>query len=365
MNSIASRFALLSLVGLSAPIAHAADMSLAGFGSIVAGKVMSGDGYIANFRDLGIYGKHGAGALGPDSQGYLNPETRFGVQGSVGINEAAKLTVQAVARGSDDYSPKVTWAYLTWKLAPSVNVQAGKMGIPVYQFSDKMDVGFAYPWLRVPADAYSLEATSVSGARITHQGALANVAVTTTLWSGTSSGYTPLMSYLFSAPISRDNTFKGIVSEASFGPAQLRLSYTKNNLKQRTTDATQGFRNEDFKNSFIDVAAQYELGDLTLIAEWNKDKPFYTSWFISGVYQFGTNAFYVTRSKFILDEPWEKHPTWSVGVRHDIGSNMALKFDVTRMTDQGMNPFSGARNPVIKIAPGDATIASVGIDFVF
>lgn len=369
-SAVVSRFVLAGLVVCAASTAVQAQtpqVAVSGFGSIVAGGVVDGDGYIANYTQLGIYGKNGsAGVFGPKDLGYLNPESRFGLQGTVTLDEATRVTLQAVARGTKDYEPKIEWAYLTRELASNLNAQVGKMRLPVYLHSDKMDVGFAYPWLRVPADTYSLDAVTFTGAKLNHDFTQGELSQRTSLWAGTDNS-TPnqLMSYLFSTPINRENKFVGLVSDTGYGPWQFRVSYTVNDMKQTTPDPANAFRNETFANTFLDVALQYQIGDLTLIGEWNKDKPFYTSYFVSGVYQMGVNSVYLTYSKFTLDEPWEKHPTVSLGLRRDIGSNMAFKVDATRMTDEGLNPFSGKPNPVIKIAPGHATVLSVGLDFIF
>lgn len=341
--------------------------SIRGFGSVVAGTVTSGDGAIANYRDLGIYGRHGAApAIGPDSQGSLRPESRVGAQVSAQFSPVFKATVQAIARGSQDFDPKINWAYLTWQANPATTVQVGRLGVPVYMYSDKMDIGFAYPWIRVPQDAYSIEMEHYHGARISHKYRAGVFNMESMLWAGTYGDDSPLMTYLFSTPIRRDNRFAGIVQDIYYGDTQVRFSYTKNKMKQSASNAANAFRNAEFDNRFIDVAIQHQFGDFTVIAEWNKNKPFYTSWLASGIYQFTEKlSGYVTRSKFVLDEPWEKHPTVSVGARYDLTGNMSLKADVTQMKDQGRNPFTGGANPVIKIAPGDSTLLSVGLDFVF
>ena len=341
--------------------------SISGFGSLVAGTVTSGDGAIANYRDLGIYGRHGAAAtIGPDSQGSLRPESRVGAQVSAQFSPEFKATVQAIARGSQDFDPKINWAYLTWQATPATTVQVGRLGIPVYLYSDKMDIGFAYPWIRVPQDTYSIEMEHYQGARISHRYRAGPFNMESMAWAGSYGDDSPLMTYLFSTPIRRDNRFVGIVQDISYGDTQVRFSYTKNKMKQSTSNAANAFRNAEFDNRFIDIAIQHQFGDFTVIGEWNQNKPFYKSWLASGVYQFTEKlSGYVTHSKFILDEPWEKHPTWSVGARYDLTGNMSLKADVTQMKDQGRNPFTGASNPVIKIAPGDSTLLSVGLDFVF
>lgn len=343
-----------------------AQVSVSGFGSIVAGKVTTGDGYIANYTELGIYGKNGSAKFGPTDQSWLNQETRFGIQASMNINESTRATAQIVARGTQKYSPNVEWLFVTHEVTSNLNVQAGKLRVPVYLYSDKMDVGFAYPWLRVPADTYSLDTVSFNGGKVNYDFTRGEFSLKLSAWAGTSDEQkSRLMSYLFGTTINRYHRFTGVVADSIYGPFQVRASYTADRMDQSTPDPMNAFRNEKFDEKFIDLALQYQLGDFTFVAEWNQDKPFYKSDFQSVIYQFGVNSVYLTKSKFVLDEPWEQHHTTSIGLRREIGSNMSVKFDLTRMTDQGKNPFTGGTNPVIQIRPGHATTASVSFDFIF
>jgi len=357
----------LCVWALSGASAQAQDrFSLSGFGSLVAGKVTSGDGYIASYPTLGIYGKHGGANFGPDQRSWFNPETRLGLQAGLRLADTTRLTGQVMARGADKYKPKAEWFYLTHEFSPELDLQAGQMRLPVYMYSDKMDVGFAYPWLRVPSDAYSLDSVNYTGARLNYRLNLGDISARLSLWGGKDKDLNSrLMSYLFSTQIDRRHSFSGVVGDVSWGDLQLRATYTRDSMKQSTPNPAQAFRNENFKGEFYDLALSYQAGDFTLLAEWNKDRPFYSSWYLSGVYQFGVNSAYLTYSRFILDLPWEKHNQVAIGWRRDIGSNMALKFDVTRLRDQGRNPFSGAANPVIKLGAGHATVASVALDFIF
>lgn len=355
----------LALLAASSATA-AADLSLIGFGSIVAGAVVKGDGYIADYPNMGIYGKHGNPKFGPKDDGWLNQETRFGLQGTAALNDSTRATIQLTSRGTRDYQPQVEWFYATHELSDQLDVQAGKMRLPVYLYSDKMDVGFAYPWLRVPSDAYSLDSVNFSGARVNYKFNRGDASARLSLYGGTDiEDNSKLMSYLFDTEIDRKHRFSGVVADLGYDFAQLRLSYTRDKMQQTTPDPANAFRNENFNEEFFDVALQLQFGNLTLLGEWNRDRPFYKSWYTSAVYQMNKNAFYATYSEFKLDLPWEKHNQTSVGIRRDIGTNMALKFDVTYLRDKGLNPFTGAPNPVIKIPPGNATVASVAFDFIF
>lgn len=338
---------------------------LSGFGSLVWGDVVDGDGYIANYPNLGIYGRHGSVGFGPPQERRFNPETRLGLQSSVTLGPV-RGTVQLISRGTNEYSPRFEWAYLSWEASPRLDFQAGKMRLPVYLYSDKMDVGFAYPWLRVPSDAYSLDSVNYKGARVNYRVQWGELNTRLSLWGGKQEDPgSRLMSYLFDTRIDRSHRFAGVVADSSWGELQLRMTYTYDRMEQSTPNPAQAFRNERFREEFYDIALSYPIGNLTLVAEWNKDRPFYKSWYVSGIYQTGAWSFYGVYSRFILDLPWEKHSQRALGLRRDLGSAMALKFDLTRLHDKGLNPFTGRPNPVIKMGRGHATVASVALDFIF
>lgn len=346
--------------------ATAADAQISGYGSIVSGYVVQGDGYIANYTGLGIYGKNGSADFGPRDQSWLNPESRFGVQAIVPLSESTRVTTQVVARGVDNYQPKVEWLYLTHDLGADTNVQVGKMRVPVYLYSDKMDVGFAFPWVRMPSDAYSLDSVNFSGTKVNHSFLSGDFSSRLTVWAGTDHDpKSKLMSYLFNTTIDRRHQFFGVVADSTWKNLQVRLSYTWDKMEQTASDPAYAWRTQNFDERFADLAILYQLGNWTFVGEVNGDAPFYKSGFVSAIYQRGVNSYYITQSEFRLDEPWEKHKQTAIGWRRDIGDNMAVKLDITRLRDYGMNPFTGQPNPVIKLGNGHSTVITSSIEFVF
>ena len=91
---------------INAPaLADLSDVQLRGFGSIVAGVVVDGDGYIAEYPNLGIY------------QDYLDlsPESRLGLQAKVPLFDNVSVTAQLISRGSNDFNVEIDWFYLTYE----------------------------------------------------------------------------------------------------------------------------------------------------------------------------------------------------------------------------------------------------------
>ncbi len=341
-----------------APLAQANDnLHVSGFGSVIGAQVIEGSGHVADYPNAGIY----------DDQFDLSKETKFGLQAVATINDRTRFTTQAMSRGANDFEPQVEWMFVNYAIQDDLELQAGKLRVPVYYFSEYMDVGYAYPWIRVPSDAYSLDLTNFNGVQLNYRTYMGSVNIATAVYAGRQTNNSdPLMSYLFDQNVDRD--FTGIVGatlELSTDNTIVKFSYTEADMHEEGT----GYRGiDDYAIQFHDVYVQQSFGDFTVRAEYNRYKPFYESYFASGSYRMGKTTYYVLYSKFELDEPkFEEHDTQSVGVRYDMDARMAFKFDVTQMNDEGMDPFANTPNPVNNDpdGDGDVVIISTGIDFIF
>lgn len=130
------------------------DISISGFGSLVAGTVLDGDGYWARLPEAA-----GQYDTGVDFQ----TVSRLGVQARYKATKELSITGQMMVRGINDFEPELEWFYASYSITPDLSANVGRMRLPVYHYSDYMDVGIAYPWLRVPSDAYSLAVTNYHG----------------------------------------------------------------------------------------------------------------------------------------------------------------------------------------------------------
>lgn len=332
------------------------NIRVSGFGSVIGAQVSEGSGYIGEYPNLGFY----------DDKFDIGQETRIGIQSVATVNDDLSATLQVMSRANNDYEPEVEWLFVNYSLADDIELQAGKLRLPVYYFSEFMDVGYAYPWIRVPADAYSLDLTNFNGAQLNHRMYLGDINFTTNLYSGRQINDSELMTYLFGEAINREFTeIAGAGLEISNDNTTIKFSYTTAELEEtRPTTVLES----DGTIEFFDIFAQQTIGPLSIMLEYNKYRPFYSSAFGSATYRYKKSTFYVMHSKFDLDLPFEKHDTDSVGIRFDYKPRMAIKFDVSSMTDEGVNPFAGdAPNPVNHDpdGDGDVVIISTGIDFIF
>lgn len=343
----------LSLAGLS-------DIQVKGFGSVILGTVVDGDGFIANYPDLGIY----------DDKFDFGEETRVGIQTNASLSERATATIQLVGKSANDFEPVIDWMFLRYNLTNDLDLQAGRMRMPVYKYSEFMDVGYAYPWIRIPSDTYSLDVVNYNGARLNYLTGSDDIPLRLSLFVGNeeSKDRSELMSYLFDFcacdGVHRrfDNIIGTVIEVNFFEFADLRVSYTESDMEERWDEAL--ISEDDI--SFIDIYMGFHFGPVELFLEYNEYDPFYESYFISTTYRINKFTYYLSWSEFVLDAESdgtaiEQHDTTSIGLRYELDTKIALKFDISDFKDTGAFPVYKANED----GKGDATILSVGLDFVF
>ena len=351
MKHLTIIFALLMLGANT----HANDnLRISGFGSIVAGQVLDGSGYVADYPNVGAY----------DDQFDIAQETRMGVQANATINDDLSATMQVMSRANNEYEAEVEWLFVNYAISEDLELQAGKLRVPVYYYSEYMDVGIAYPWVRVPADAYSLDLTSFNGLQLNHRTFFGSTSMTSTLYAGRAhSGATSeLMTFLFGENIERE--FTGLIGAG----VELNNDSTIVKVSFSTADLDETRNAGDFNDGtieFLDVFFQQNFGPMSLMLEYNDYDPFYQSYFVTGTYTHGHNTYYAMWSKFDLDfeisgVPAEQHDTTSIGVRHNLGPRVAVKMDLSVMNDTGA--FAVNKDPN---NDGDVTILSTSLDFMF
>ncbi len=98
-------------------------------------------------------------------------DSKFGLQITADVAENMQVVAQILASASDEnYSMDVEWAYLDYAASDSVSLRAGRIKQPVFLISDYLEVGYAYPWIRPPAEAYSnMPVDSIIGVEMLYQ----------------------------------------------------------------------------------------------------------------------------------------------------------------------------------------------------
>jgi len=92
----------------------------------------------------------------------IDPDSVIGLQFDSNISDKTSFTLQLVARGDNshasdgksDFEPDVEWAFITLKPADGHRIKAGRLRNPVFMYSETLEVGTTYPWVRPPQDTY-------------------------------------------------------------------------------------------------------------------------------------------------------------------------------------------------------------------
>jgi len=136
---------------LAAPWAQA-EVSINGFASVKAGMTTGSD------ETLFVY---------TDDIDFEN-ESLFAVQLSSDLGDKLSVTAQLLAKGANDFDADFAWAFLSYQFTDNLRVNAGRLRIPFYKYSDYLDVGFAYDWIRTPRAVYDVEFDTMDGVSLYH-----------------------------------------------------------------------------------------------------------------------------------------------------------------------------------------------------
>lgn len=92
-------------------------------------------------------------------------DSKVGLQFNYKLTDITDVTIQMVARSrdSDTWNVDAEWAYIGHNITDWMKVRMGRLRIPFYLYSESLDVGFSYPWVRPPVDLYTTAITSFDG----------------------------------------------------------------------------------------------------------------------------------------------------------------------------------------------------------
>ena len=117
---------------------------------------------LSNPIDFSGFGTVGGGIFQGDDIVYRGVEnsfesdayTLFALQASAELHANVQATGQFVVRGIDDYDLEAEWAFLSVDIGPRSLFRLGRLRTPFYNYSDALEVGFAYHWVSPPVTSY-------------------------------------------------------------------------------------------------------------------------------------------------------------------------------------------------------------------
>jgi hypothetical protein len=373
-NTLAAAVLLASLAA-AAP-ANAVEFDLSGFASLVAGRTYgpctpdnalatrfatSCTRFVADWGHGSVY--HNAWSI--------TPESRAGLQGTAKFDPQWSVTAQVVARTVNQPLAQLEWGYVTWKPTPEWTLQAGRKRLPLFYYSDFQDVGYAYPWVRVPPDVYGWDMVNYDGASAAYSTQLGGWSLRTSAFGGTAksrrNGYMKIF-YDQEEDVKWPGLW-GADFEFSRDWFTGRLVYMRAGYEEIDRDsatrvvqpsgATSGHHqayggsvNIDWHN-FL-VRSEYSIFDRSQYAYKAVE------WFVSAGYRIGKFTPMLTFTQYRESTPfpdtydpshWYTH---SLSLRYELTESSALKVQFDRIRDVGTVPFMG-----------NAKVLSTSLDVVF
>lgn len=97
---------------------------------------------------------------GYEHQLTFEPQSSGGLQAKKKLDDKTSVTMQLYAEGDvDSYNARMKWLYVTYKPDFHSTIRVGRIGLPVYYFSDFLHVGYAYHWISPPEAVYPFDVT--------------------------------------------------------------------------------------------------------------------------------------------------------------------------------------------------------------
>lgn len=325
--------------------------------------------------------------------------SKFGAQLSYGLTDTVGVTVQATAKAQqDEWKANLEWAYLSWQTTDQLMLRAGRLRSPVYMYSESLDVGYSYPWLRLPDEVYSqVQVTNYEGLDAVYTVPLSYGSVTFQLAGGQAKNR-DYYAYDDQFDIDYDKLFGASISLATNQFGTLRIGYVEADI---TTDINgtvnnylTGNPNDDLsllvldkeKGKFTSIGYQYDNGTWVSNNEWtsrmieNDGLEAIDSFYLMGGRRFGDFLPHVTYAQ--LDDNGGRQSSWTLGLNYQAAPTVVVKGEYKRVDTQ--NGYDGVftRNAqevfdnevhsrfggALGGAPArnyDGDIVSVGVDFVF
>jgi hypothetical protein len=237
------------------------------------------------------------------------------------------VTVQATAKAQqDEWKANLEWAYLSLQANDQLMLRAGRLRSPVYMYSESLDVGYSYPWLRLPDEVYSqVQVTNYEGVDAVYTVPLSYGSVTFQVAGGQAKNR-DYYAYDEQFDIDYGNLFGASVSLATNDFGMLRIGYVEADITtdiSGTVDVGGGTMRtlslldlDKEKGKFTSIGYQYDNGTWVSSNEWtsrmieNDDMEAIDSFYLMGGRRFGDFLPHVTYAQ--LDDNGGRQSSWTL-----------------------------------------------------
>lgn len=301
----------------------------------------------------------------------LNRLTRAGVQFNSQISDKAEAVVQVLGRAQDDFNVDVQWAFVGYDLTPTLTARAGRFVLPYYMHSQYTQVGYAYPWIQLPAEQYSVvPMDTMEGIDLTWQVATGTISHSINIfWGGMELDDTS------GATFSVKNQH-GINVRSNWNNWTSWLSFSNNRVTSDLSGinpALAALNQDDHYTSYAGIGLQFDNGSLFVMGEASEIAlsapgnafPELVSGYVTAGYRMGkltphltwgsidhsndsdvnpvivtvnnppAPPFNVDVASSLFYDAAQRQKSWTLGARYDVTSGVALKAEASWMYDFG------------------------------
>ena len=362
----------------------------------IASPAMANDLNVNGFLSVGatMLDDNKASIASADNQGGFKQDTVLGLQVQKQVNDSTSATGQLVSRGSSDYNTEAAWAFVTYTANDDLDLRMGRLRIPFFQYSDFLEVGYAFNWVRPPSEVYRVPFSSLDGVDLTQRFSSGSIDGSVQVYYGRFQGDFNTGTDVYASDY---RNFAGVALTTNMGNFGSRLRYPQAVLFMDTSDpasalgaasagataiatglgdpsAAEDFNFNGQTSTFVEAALTYDDGTYSAVAEWtaleHESSLFLDdqAWLLGVAMRAGdfTPHITYTSEKDEFDSGNEgvvqkalplqsEQSSIIVGLRYDYDSSTALKFEIQNNDE---TTASGA--------DGDsATLYSVAVDVVF
>lgn len=294
----------------------------------------------------------------------FNQDTTLGLQVESELSEKLKGTAQLVVRGSMDFNVAVDWAYLTYDITNDISVSVGRKRIPAFLYSESLDIGYTYHWIRPPYEVYNIPQVSYNGISSLYKKSFGAWSTEAQVFFGREDVEDAYISSLLGDRVTTSTkNLLGFNCALNRRWLQVRLVVAHDKLD--AVGQTIGPVMTDVDVKYYGVSVGADFGSLFFIGEaslldFDKDINTNFTWFVSGGARFGKFTPHITYS--VGDEDDNNLPgmkvkqnTTTAGIRYDFHPNADLKLEYSIRKDEseGTTFF------------GDADLISFAMDYFF
>lgn len=338
-----------------------------------------------------------AGYNSADTSANFSEDSKVGLQATFDISDRTQAVLQLMMRGEYDWEVEAEWAYLSHRFENGVKLRGGKLRVPLYMYSDYLDVGYAQPFARPPEEVYgAVPFSSYTGGGVSYDVDLDDSTLTMQMFGGESKVKSTGtdVSNLIGANVNWTDetwTLRAVYGQAKFDgsvTSEVDVELAPGVITQADYTVLQLV---DDTGSFTGVGASYDNGEVIAITEWTRIEvdaayPDTDSGYLTLGYRIKEFTPYVTVAYMKTQDNDERLPlsqaaaiqmiafnaermAYSLGLRWDAIDNVAVKFDITYADDFG-DTSGGFLNNSLDTTTGkfiydDTLIYTVKFDAVF